>query len=115
MITVKDGQIVVTELRPMSEARTEIPLLVAHKDGKNVREAIVYKHMPEGREVYVSGHWMDIKEFIGFIPLPIYQTEPKQSEFTCAKCGAVSAKHAVQVCSVDPDSDEVCPGSCLWG
>ena len=87
MIIEKDGQIIVTELRPMSEARTEIPLLVAHKDGKNVREAIVYKHMPEGREVvYVSGHWMDIKEFIGFIPLPIYQPQQKQ-EPVYLECG----------------------------
>lgn len=33
---------------------------------------------------------------------------------TCEKCGASNVRAAVQMCSVDPDSDEVCPGSALW-
>lgn len=83
MITVKDGQIIVTELRPMSD-------FPAIPDGEISVYVLVFLNFTDIPEIVVC----DIRKRwphsayhgIGWLPTPIYQPEQKQ-EPVYLECG----------------------------
>ena len=79
MIHEENGQIIVDELRPMSEAR-ELGI------GRCLAVFVDYPQHFKFIKKVTNEHWSDIEgdwwhkdsEFIGFMPMPIYQ--PKDGE-----------------------------------
>lgn len=102
MIIEKDGQIIVTELRPMSEV-------------KNGQYCLCFKSYEYGGfEKYLkidcvmvdmNGTEHDIEDFMGFAPLPIYQPQQKP----CEDCGAKNAEESKTKCLVT-EFGQTCDG-----
>jgi hypothetical protein len=69
MIHEENGQIIVDELRPMSEAPTEerSEMLVKMKNSNKLNFAVVF----QGQLIDQCIDWIDPKETEGWIPMPI--------------------------------------------
>lgn len=115
MIIEKYGHIIITELRPMSEANDDETVLVACIENSGMRHGYRISKADGLWRVFGYPVLVNESDLLGWTPLPIYKPEQQHIAQTCEKCGASNVKTAVQMCSVDPDSDEVCPGSVLWG
>ena len=83
MIIEKDGQIIVTELRPMSESKKGQYCLCYESEKYGGFEKYIKIN---DSMVDVNGTEHDIENFLGFIPLPIYQPQQKQ-EPVYLECG----------------------------
>ena len=85
MIIEKDGQIIVTELRPMSEAPkptnqkrfSEYFLLFVNVDG-NMGPYFTFTDSKNDFYGWFGVFDTEKTSFVGWLPLPIYQPEQKQ-------------------------------------
>lgn len=78
MIHEENGQIIVDELRPMSEARQLgidrcLAVFVDYPQYFHIVEQNDDKYWSDGED-----DWLTDDEFVGFMPMPIYQ--PKDGE-----------------------------------
>lgn len=74
MIIEKDGQIIVTELRPMSELKGYSSAILLKPKASNL--FVVGWCVSKG--VFVGGESLQAHFFEGFINFPIYQPQQKQ-------------------------------------
>ena len=70
-IREENGQIIVDELRPMSEAPTEndSEILVKMENSNKLNFAVVF----QGQLIDQQISWIDMEETEGWIPAPIYR------------------------------------------
>lgn len=75
MICEENGQIIVDELRPMSEHLMDgAYILVWHKDGEAFREAFYF----ESGFYIINGIQVHHSDLIGWIPMPIYRPKDEK-------------------------------------
>ena len=117
MMYAEDGNIIVTELIPMSELmliNDFSKFVLAYKDSK---QDFVRVRQSSNDEVYCAetGKFHNINMFSGWIEI-IYKPEPKEhdkSQPSCIECGARTIKEAEEKCISNAEKD-LCHGNELW-
>ena len=77
MITVKDGQIIVTELRPMSEIKFIYCAVLAFSRLYENIHLLIYLKYEQKIVIYPTCKEVNEEDYLGFVMAPIYQPQQK--------------------------------------